>query len=261
MIMEEIYGGLTGGKSVHLEDWPDPQDLPSDNALVVNMDKLRDAASTGLRLREDAGLRVRLPLNTATVAGKGAEDLSEISSLLAEEINVRQIILTNEINEHASMILKPNGEMLGPRLGKSVQKVFQAAKQGTWSRTEAGVVTIADESLQLGEYELLLEPVDPGTTAALKTNDVVVILDVNVTPELHAEGAARDLIRSIQQARKDNDLNVTDRISVEIRWSPDNLLDIKTHAATISEAVLADSLKWLPGNDEPSVAVETTMRQ
>jgi isoleucyl-tRNA synthetase len=259
MVMEEIYGGLTGGKSVHLEDWPDPQDLPSDNALVVNMDKLRDAASTGLRLREDAGLRVRLPLNTATVAGKGAEDLLEISSLLAEEINVRQIVLTNEINEHASIILKPNGQMLGPRLGKNVQKVFQAAKQGKWTRSDAGVVAIADEYLQLGEYELLLEPVDSATTAALKTNDVVVILDVNVTPELHAEGAARDLIRSIQQARKDSDLNVTDRIHVEIIWSPDNLVDIKTHEATISEAVLADSLNWLPGNEEPSVTVETTI--
>jgi isoleucyl-tRNA synthetase len=259
MIMEEIYGGLTGGKSVHLEDWPDPQHLPADNALVINMDKLRDAASTGLRLREDAGLRVRLPLNTATVAGKGAEDLSEISSLLAEEINVRRIILTNEISDHASMILKPNGEVLGPRLGKNVQKVFQAAKQGKWSRSDTGVVTIADESLQLGEYELLLEPVDPGTTAALKTNDVVVILDIDVTPELHAEGAARDLIRSIQQARKDSDLNVTDRIRVEIRWSPDNLIDIKTHADTISAAVLADSLNWLPGDLEPSVTVETTI--
>ena len=253
MIMDEIYGGLTNGDSVHLEPWPSVEELPEDSGLVQRMDQIREAASTALRLREDAGLRVRLPLTSVTVAGKNAPELKEVTDLLAEEINVHNVILTDEIGDFATMTLKPNGNILGPRLGSDVQKVFVAAKEGNWSFLEDNSVEIAGHILESHEYDMALEPADPTTTASLKSNDAVVILDTKVTPELEAEGSARDLIRTIQQARKDADLEVTDRITVEVSWSPAEIDAIKNHEPAVMAAVLANQISWLPGEAEPNV--------
>ena len=253
MIMDEIYGGLTNGDSVHLEPWPSVEELPEDSGLVQRMDQIREAASTALRLREDAGLRVRLPLTSVTVAGKNAPELKEVTDLLAEEINVHNVILTDEIGDFATMTLKPNGNILGPRLGSDVQKVFVAAKEGNWSFLEDNSVEIAGHILESHEYDMALEPADPTTTASLKSNDAVVILDTKVTPELEAEGSARDLIRTIQQARKDADLEVTDRITVEVSWSPAEIDAIKNHEPAVMAAVLANQISWLPGDAEPNV--------
>ncbi len=253
MIMDEIYGGLTNGDSVHLEPWPSVEELPEDSGLVQRMDQIREAASTALRLREDAGLRVRLPLTSVTVAGKNAPELNEVADLLAEEINVHNVILTDEIGDFATMTLKPNGNILGPRLGSDVQKVFVAAKEGNWSFLEDNSIEIAGHILESHEYDMALEPADPTTTASLKSNDAVVILDTKVTPELEAEGSARDLIRTIQQARKDADLEVTDRITVEVSWSPAEIDAIKNHEPAVMAAVLANQISWLPGEAEPNV--------
>ena len=253
MIMDEIYGGLTNGDSVHLTPWPSIEELPEDSGLVQRMDQIREAASTALRLREDAGLRVRLPLTSVTVAGKNAPELNEVADLLAEEINVHNVILTDEIGDFATMTLKPNGNILGPRLGSDVQKVFVAAKEGNWSFLEDNSIEIAGHILESHEYDMALEPADPTTTASLKSNDAVVILDTKVTPELEAEGSARDLIRTIQQARKDADLEVTDRITVEVSWSPAEIDAIKNHEPAVMAAVLANQISWLPGDAEPNV--------
>ena len=258
MIMEEIYGGLTHGDSVHLASWPNLDELPEDPDLVSRMDQIREAASTALHLREEAGLRVRLPLGSVTVAGKNASDLSEVADLLAEEINVHEVILTEEIGDSATLNLKPNGNILGPRLGSEVQKVFAAAKRGDWVFAEEGRTEVAGHLLDPQEYDLALEPADPTTTASLRSNDTVVILDTNVTPELKAEGSARDLIRTIQQARKDADLEVTERIAVEVSWSPDDIEAIRKHEGAIMAAVLAHQISWLAGGNEPAVEVITS---
>ena len=151
------------------------------------------------------------------------------------------------------MTLKPNGNVLGPRLGSDVQKVFVAAKEGSWTSLEGNRVEIAGHILESHEYDMALEPSDPATTASLKSNDAVVILDTKVTPELEAEGSARDLIRTIQQARKEADLEVTERITVEVSWSPKDIDAIKKHEPAVMAAVLANQISWLPGNDEPMV--------
>ena len=83
----------------------------------------------------------------------------------------------------------------------------------------------------------------------------MVILDTEVTPELEAEGSARDLIRLIQQSRKDADLEVTDRIFAEVEWSPANLTEVKSHESTILAAVLANHIEWLPGDSEPKISL------
>ena len=243
MLSEEIHRGLTGDPSVHLEDWPDPESLPDDGELVAAMDRLRDVASTALRLREERGLRIRLPLRSLTVAGTDAHTLAPFTGLLADELNVKDVVLTDELEGHADFVLRPDGKVLGPRLGGDVQQVFRGAKSGDWSSNDDGTVTCAGFDLADGEFELALIAPEGQATAALRTNDAVVTLDTEVTPELAAEGLARDVIRAVQQARKDDDLRVTDRIAVTVDAPGDVAEAVRTHEATIAGQVLATSLE------------------
>ncbi|MEM7140586.1 MAG: isoleucine--tRNA ligase [Actinomycetota bacterium] len=256
MVTEEIWVGLTGGdaeqpESVHLSDWPDADAYPSDTALVAAMDRLRDVASTGLRLREDQGLRVRLPLASVTVAGRDASTLEPFADLLADELNVKAVRVTEEIGNLATFILRPDGKALGPRLGKDVQTVFGAAKSGDWSANDDGTVTVGGHVLAEDEYELALESPDDVVAAALRSNDAVVTLDTEVTPELAAEGLARDIVREVQNARKDEDLVVTDRIEVwfEVE-SADAAAAIAAHESYVAEQVLATGVTVGAGPDD-----------
>ncbi|MCP3933928.1 MAG: isoleucine--tRNA ligase [Actinomycetia bacterium] len=248
MVAEEIYGGLTGGESVHLAHWPGLEELPSDPELVDHMDRVRDVASTGLRLREDAGLRVRLPLSKLTVAGHNASNLSDLGFLLSDELNVKNVELFDEIRGLAEFVLKPNGKVLGPVLGGDVQKVFGAAKKGDWHINDDGTVDVAGHTLQPDQFELGLVAAEGTAAAGLRTNDAVVVLDTEVTAELEAEGHARDLIRHIQQLRKDIDLAVTDRIDVIISAGDATASVVDTHRDMIAGAVLADGVVVADGN-------------
>ena len=247
MVMEEIYGGLTGGESVHLTEWPDPdaEGLPDDPALVARMDRLRDVASTALRLREDAALRVRLPLASATVAGAGAEDLAPLVDILRDEINVKQIELTDAIEGHATLVLRPDGTVLGPKLGKDVQAVFAAARSGDWQHGDDGGVLVAGHALEPGEFDLSLQAADGVTAAGLRSNDAVVVLDTELTPELESEGLARDVVRLVQNARKDDDLVVTDRIELTVQTASEAVRSaIEAWRDYVSEQVLAESVSF-----------------
>ena len=241
MVTDEIFAGLTNGQSVHHSDWPDADALPSDRELVDAMDRLRDVASTGLRLREDAGRRVRLPLPSVTVAGAGAEALRPLEHLLVDELNVKSLVLTDDISSHASFVLRPDGKVLGPRLGKDVQTVFGAARSGEWSRNDDGTVSIAGHVLTEGEFDLALEAQDGMAAASLRTDDAVVVLDTEVTAELEVEGRARDLIRHVQQLRKDADLAVTDRITIQVGSALDAAV-LDAHGDDIASATLAESI-------------------
>ena len=246
MITEEIHGGLTGGQSVHLADWPDPdaEGLPADDALVARTERLRDAASAALRIREDAGLRVRLPLARATVAGAGAEDLAPLADLLADEINVKSVVLTDDLSAHAALVLRPNGAVLGPRLGRDVQAVFKAARSGDWTRNDDGTVTAAGHVLEAGSFELAVEASDGAAAAGLASGDAVVMLDTAVTPELEAEGWARDAVRVIQDCRRLDDYVVTDRIEVWLALaSAEQAAAVTRWADYVAEQVLATRLE------------------
>ncbi|MCY4666268.1 MAG: isoleucine--tRNA ligase, partial [Acidimicrobiaceae bacterium] len=246
MITEEIHGRLTGAASVHLADWPDPdaEGLPADDALVARMERLRDAASAALRVREDAGLRVRLPLARATVAGEGAEDLAPLVDLLADEINAKSVVLTDDLSAHASLMLRPNGAVLGPRLGGAVQEVFKAARSGDWTRNDDGTATVAGHVLEAGSFELAVEASGGGAAAGLASGDAVIVLDTAITPELEAEGWARDAVRVIQDCRRVDDYVVTDRIEVWLALaSAEQATAVEQWRHYVAEQVLATRLE------------------
>ena len=132
---EEIWRGLTGERSVHLTDWPDPEALPRDDALVTAMDLVRDVCSTGSSLRKAAGLRNRLPLSTLTVVVDDAAALDRFASLVADELNIKSVRLLDAAAPEAASYgvaqrLTVNARAAGPRLGRDVQTAIKGSKSG-----------------------------------------------------------------------------------------------------------------------------------
>jgi isoleucyl-tRNA synthetase len=253
LVTEEIWKGLTGGRSVHLEDWPDASEFPADHALVAAMDRVREVASAGLALRKAQKLRVRLPLARLTVVSADPAALEPFADILADELNVRAVAL--EPLRESSLAefgierrLTVNARTLGPRLGKDVQRVIQAAKAGVWM-TEGDVVIVDGTALQASEYDLVLATADPDAAVAFLANGDFVVLDTAVTPELEAEGLARDVIRAVQQARKDAGLDVSDRITLAVVGDPVAVDAVSTHRDLIAGETLATTLQVRAGEN------------
>ncbi len=245
MVSEEIYQGLTGARSVHLTDWPTADELPADPDLVAAMDQVREACSAALSLRKAKGLRVRLPLASLTVAAPGAESLAPFADLIADEVNVKDVRLSSDVDAACSSVLAVVPKVLGPRLGKDVQRVIKAVKSGDWSsdggRVVAGGVELAD-----GEYTLRLVPADAERSAPLPGDVGVVVLDTTVTPELEAEGVARDVVRAVQQARKDAGFDVADRIRLTVAAEGPVADAIRAHQEFLASETLASEVAFGP---------------
>jgi isoleucyl-tRNA synthetase len=246
LVAEEIYLGLCGegplgDASVHLQPWPTSTDLRHDPDLVTHMDQVREVCSVALGLREERRLRARLPLSKLTVASRSTSGLAELTALIRDEVNVKEVVLTDDLTSVGQFILRPRAAVLGPRLGKAVQQVIQAAKAGDWTQNSDGTVTVAEQVLNSEEFELALEPREGVAAAPLRGSDAVVELDVEVTAELAAEGMARDLVRMVQQARKDEGLQVTDRIELTLLLPAVLAEGIDPHMKWMSEQVLATS--------------------
>ena len=244
LISEVIWRGLTGGRSVHLADWPAEGELPADPELVAAMDEARVVCSTVLSLRKAKNLRVRLPLAEVTIAAADAGRLAPYADIIADEVNVKKVDLTSDVDVHGRFELVVNARAAGPRLGKDVQKVIKAVKAGEWSEDADGVVSAAGITLLPEEYTQRLVAAEPESTAALPGNAGLVVLDSEVTEELEAEGWARDLIRELQETRKSLGLDVSDRIAVVLEVPEQRQGWAHTHRDLIAGEVLATSLEF-----------------
>jgi isoleucyl-tRNA synthetase len=256
---EEIWRGLTGGRSVHLADWPDVSALPSDPGLVTAMDRTREVCSAAAALRKAGGLRVRLPLPELKVVAADAESLADFTALIADEVNVREVTLLDVADAEAQRIqvsqrLTVNARAAGPRLGRDVQAAIRASKSGDWSLTSAGLVTCG--GIELEPHEFTVETVvddSAGATATLPGGGFIV-LDTAVTPELAAEGLARDVIRVVQQARRTAGLDVSDRIGLVLAGTPAAQAAMRAHQPLIARETLASSVELGPAaalDDDP----------
>ncbi len=240
---EAVWRGLTGGRSVHLADWPLVDELPADAALVHAMDQVRQVCSSALALRKANTLRVRLPLARLVVATPEAEALRGFTDLVRDEVNVKEIELTTDVAGHGHFEVSVNARAAGPRLGGDVQKVIKAVKSGEWSRTSAGGVLAAGIELVEGEFTERLVSTDPGAASALPGGNGLVVLDTEVTDELAAEGVARDVVRLIQQARREADLRVSDRITATVRAPAEVREAVAAHREFVAGETLADAVE------------------
>ncbi|MFC4001999.1 isoleucine--tRNA ligase [Prauserella oleivorans] len=241
---EAVWRGLTGGRSVHLADWPDAAELPADPELVTAMDRVRQVCSSALSLRKANKLRVRLPLAQLLVAAEDAEMLRPFTDIIRDEVNVKSVQLTTDVAAHGGFEVAVNARAAGPRLGKDVQRVIKAVKAGEWSTSPDGAVVAAGIELRDGEYERRLVAKDPGAAAELPGGSGLVRLDTDVTPELSAEGVARDLVRVVQQARRDAGLDVADRITLTVDAPESVVAAARAHETFLAEETLAVAVDY-----------------
>lgn len=258
LITDEISAGLNGtdAPSVHLADWPTSAALPRDVALVASMDMVRDVCSSALSVRKANSRRVRLPLASLTVASPNATSLENYLDIVKDEVNVREVLLTADVDSVASHELQVVPAVVGPRLGKNTQQVIVAVKKGEWTQ-EGDTILVAGETLQPGEYALKLVTKSDSASAPLPGGAGVVLLDITLTPELEAEGLARDVVRAVQQARRDADLNVSDRIVLTLGAEPAVQAQLAPHEALIAGETLAVEVVWNPSL-ERKVSIEGT---
>lgn len=155
------------------------------------MDEVRGVCSTVLSLRKAQKLRVRLPLPEVTVATPGSSHLDPFVDLIKDEVNVKRVVTTDDVEAHGRFEVVVNARAAGPRLGKDVQKVIKAVKAGDWAQAEDGTVTAAGIALLPEEYTSRLVAAEPESTAALPGGNGLVVLDTTVTEELEAEAGPR----------------------------------------------------------------------
>jgi len=256
-LTEHIHRALVDGESVHLADWPDAAALTYDPALVERMDLARTVASAALSIRTVKNLRTRLPLRTLTIAHPGFEKLALLKDVIADEVNVKEVVLDVDPSAYGQVVLAVDPK-IGKRLGKALKDVLAAARSGAWEAVGDGRYKVAGEIIEPGEYELRFKANEGLDAVAFDGAAGVVVLDTHVDEALEREGIARDFIRLVQVARKDAGLNVADRIHIEVKFANGGVRAIFDHEATVKAETLAETLR--PTDDLPAGFVsETTL--
>ena len=246
ILAEKLYRGLTGARSVHLADWPDARSFPDDRALAHEMDLVRGACSAGLGVRDRFRLRVRLPLKRAVVAHPDAPALEKYAATVRDELNVRQVEFSDDLAAFGKRQIKVDPR-IGKRLGHKMKEVLAAARKGKHELLEDGRALVAGETLARDEFEMRLI-CDDGGEAESFGGTGAVILDISVDEEQRREGTARDLVRVVQNARKDAGLHVSDRIALGVDGSSAVVEAVKCHAALIASQTLALDLEFGVGD-------------
>jgi isoleucyl-tRNA synthetase len=246
-VTERIYKDLTGELSVHLTDWPEALALPDDPGLVATMDRVREICAAVMTLREAHQLRVRLPLRSLVVAHPAHASLEEYREIIAQELNVKSVKFVADPATLATRELKVDSR-IGKRIGGKLKEVIAASKSGQWSLTDAGTVEIAGIVLDPSEFTLRVTTSEGLNGSPFDTGAGMVVLDTRVDDELRSEGKARDLVRLIQQTRKEARLNVTDRIAVRLAMSDASAKAIKPFEDFIRKETLTLKLNINEGS-------------
>jgi len=248
---EAVWRGLTGERSVHLTDWPLVDELPADPALVESIDRVRDVCSAALALRTARKLRVRLPLSKLRIGAPDAGRLTDFIDMIRDEVNVKSVELMTDPAVYGSALgrteVTVNARTAGPRLGKEVQHAIKAVKAGDWALNPSGTLRAGSIELLPGEFETrFVARDDVGAAMEMARGSGIVALDTTVTPELLAEGLARDLVRVVQQARRDAGLSVSDRIQLTIDAPEDVASAARKHEQLLRSETLALDVRYAP---------------
>jgi isoleucyl-tRNA synthetase len=242
LVTEEVWRGLTGGRSVHLTDWPVAPTAWHDATLGAVMDTVREVVSAAHALRKRAQIRVRQPLQALEVAVPDPASLTSYVAMIAAELNVQFVVVVSpEAFAGANPVerrLTVNARAAGPRIGGDVQMAIAGAKSGDWSEVR-GSVTAGGIALHPGEYELDTVIGAGDVVASVLPSGGFVLLDTTLTPALEAEGFARDIIRLVQDERKSAGLDVSDRIRLTLAVPEHRLAAVEAHRALISRETLA----------------------
>lgn len=216
-ITEDIYLNLSGEDhdSIHFTDWPASCELTKDDRNVIAlMDNTRTVVNLGLSLRSDAKVRVRTPLQSVSFALPPSDKAGTVKELIAEELNVKQVIDIEDAKSLAQAIAQVDARKVGPRVGGKVQELIKAGKSGNFEEKD-GNILILGETLTPDEAKIMYQSKEGKAVAA--AGGIVVSLDTTMTDALTLEGQARELIHAIQQLRKDAGLEFTDMIKLSLK--------------------------------------------
>lgn len=261
-VSEHIFRNLTSKESVHLEIFPNLNQWFILDNLNSSFDKTAKLVNLWLACREKNKLRVRQPLKTIKIS----EQLDKYYlDIIKDELNVKEISVFTE-NEMPKRICKPNARLIWPRFWNDVKFILNEAKSGNFEELEWGRVKVWDFILEIGEYEIEFQT----SVRELRWfNDIdeafeswygcVVALNITLTPELIAEWFARDLVRHVQESRKEADFEVDDRILLEI-WIENS--ELKNSVEKFKENIESETLSTIVDVlDNPSYEKEIELEE
>ena len=232
-ITEEMYQNLKTNdmpESVHLCDYIKPDEKQVDKKLEAGMEQIRELVEVGRALRSKIGIKVRYPLSSATlVCDKKTEDsIKNLLDLLNEEINVKKISFEKDTSKFMIKSLKPNHPTIGPRFHEKAKDVLNKIEQMNKDKLYEEINKNKKITIELDGKKIILTKDDfqvieteKEHIARTETEQIILLIDTRLTPELEAEGFAREIVRRIQSMRKELDLDVEDRISTEIKVGTD----------------------------------------
>ena len=241
---EDIFRGLTGRESVHLEYVTLPNEKLISESLNHDMELASQFVSLGLALRSHKNIRVRQPLTSITLPIKLDEYYENI---IKNELNVKNIFVENPENL-AKKICKPDARKIGPKFGKDVQKIIISAKNGDFTENSDGSILVGEFRLEAGEFSV--EYLATNENADIEGGyGTVIAMNTNLTENLISEGNARDIIRQIQDMRKEADYQVTDKIVLHITAHHNDAgtgnLEIKQILENFEEMITSETLSEL----------------
>lgn len=218
-ISDEIYTNLTGEESVHLASYPVCDESLINEEIETRMDLIRDLVTLGRNAREEASIKVRQPISEVILDGKQEKIISDLTGLIKEELNVKEVVFAKDLSEFMNFTVKPNFKVCGPIFGKNIKDFsdkLNALSQEDIAKLSNGeeVVVTLDK-----DYTVTSEMVDirinskEGFNAANYLGNFI-ILDTTLTQDLINEGIARELISKVQQMRKNKDFDIVDRIKL-----------------------------------------------
>ena len=249
-ISDEIYTKLTGEVTVHTAYYPEADETLIDAETEKRMDLVKTLVNLGRSTREQEKLKVRQPLSKVIVDGSYKDVIGDLTSLITEELNVGEVFYEDDLDKYMNFQVKPNFRAAGPVLGKNV-KAFGAALAKMDAKEFIAKLAEGPVRMDLGgtEYEITEDLVDvrisskEGFVVGMD-NNIFVILDTTLTPELIEQGYVREVISKIQQLRKQADFQMMDEIRIymcaddEIRAAVENAKDFimdETIAVEIAE--------------------------
>lgn len=243
-VTDAIYRGLTDEESVHLSNWETVQSDLIDRDLSLRMDLIRTIVTLGHSLRTRNRIKVRKPLRSLQVAGNLPDGLlSEYEDVLKDELNVKDVIFVEDASTLGKPEMKLNFKLLGRKFGKAMQSVAQMAKNGDFVLEGEEAILGGEHRLTPEEFEIVFmaqEGFDCASDAG-----VVVALDLELDEALELEGHAREVIRHIQNLRKDAGLALTDRIFAHVALKGVNVEALKTgFGSLIASETLCEDLQF-----------------
>ena len=219
-ITEELFIKLTGKESVHLEDYPVCDDNMINEAIEEKMDLVRDLISLGRNAREEVKIKVRQPISEIIIDGKNKELIGDLTDLIKEELNVKNVVFENDLSKYMNFTIKPNFKVCGKMFGKEINnyaKMLSTLTDKDVNKLQNGNTIIAafnGENIEITKEMVDIRIESKKGFDAAKENNNFIILNTTLTEDLINEGIVRELVSKVQNLRKVKDFDVADRITL-----------------------------------------------